>query len=203
MSESRYILVALIIITVALSGCVMNGITSAPSTASPVTPTQTSVVIVENEEEIPVPVLVSPTVTTPVVTPELAIPSSAELETGEKKQPYPYTLRSMPQFLYFDTYSGVNTYLQNRYPDRPTDFYDVSTLEGYYREYVNDSVQKQYLDDLIENIDDRSYLPQERARIAVSLIQHIPYKVTTRTYYPYEVLYYNSGKCEDKSILAA
>jgi len=202
-SGFRCILVALIIIAVMLSGCVMNGSTSAPSTPPQVTPTQTSVVIVENEEEIPVPVLESPTVTTPVVTPEPAIPPVAELEIGKNKQSYPYTTRSQSQFLYFDTYSGVNTYLQERYPDRPTDFYNVSTLEGYYREYVNDPVQKVYLDDLIENIHDRSDLPQERARIAVSLIQHIPYKVTTRTYYPYEVLSYNSGKCEDKSILAA
>jgi hypothetical protein len=195
--------VALIIVVVAFSGCVMDGSTSAPSPPSPVTPTQTSFVIVENEEEIQVPVLESPAVTTPPVTPEPAIPSVAELETGKKKQSYPYTLRSQSQFLYFDTYSGVNAYLQDRYPNRPTDFYDVSKLEGYYREYVNDSVQEHYLDDLIDNINDRSYLPQERARIAVSLIQHIPYKVTSRTYYPYEVLYYDSGKCEDKSILAA
>jgi len=158
-------------------------------------------VIVETEAETPVPA--TPAVTAAAATPKPTIPSAAELETGKKKQSYPYTTRSMSQFLYYNTYTGVNTYLQDRYPDRPTDFYDVSSLEGYYRQYVNDSVQKKYLDDLIDNIHDRSDLPQERARIAINLIQHIPYKVTPRTYYPYEVLYYNSGKCEDKSILAA
>jgi len=200
-SGSRCILVALIIGVVALSGCVMDGSTSTPSPSSPVTPTQTSFVIVENEEVIPAPVLTPVTTTTP--TPEPTIPPVAELEIGKRKQSYPYTTRSLSQYLYYNTYTGVNSYLQERYPDRPTDFYNAASLEGYYRQYVSDPVQKKYLDDLIENIRDRSDLPQERARIAISLIQHIPYTVTSHTYYPYEVLYSNSGKCEDKSILIA
>lgn len=200
-SGSRCILVAFIIIAVAFSGCVMNGSTSASSTPSQVTPTQTSFVIVENVEEVPAPVLTS--VTTSAITPEPTIPPVAELEIGKRKQSYPYTTRSQSQFLYYDIYVGVNSYLQERYPNRPTDFYNTASLEGYYRQYVSDPVQKKYLDDLIENIRDRSDLPQERARIAISLIQHIPYTVTSHTYYPYEVLSYNSGKCEDKSILAA
>jgi len=194
-------LVALIVIAVALSGCVMNGSTTSPSPPSQVTPSQTSFVIVEDEEVIPAPVLTS--VTTPTTTPEPLIPPVAELETGKRKQSYPYTTRSQSQYLYYNTYTGVNSYLEGRYPDRPTDFYNAASLEGYYRQYVSDPVQKKYLDDLIENIRDRSDLPQERARIAISLIQHIPYTVTSHTYYPYEVLSYNSGKCEDKSILAA
>ena len=202
MSGSSGTLVALIIIAVALSsGCVMNGSTSAPSTPSQVMPTQTSFVIVENEEVIPAPVLTS--VTTSIITPEPTLPSVAELEIGKRKQSYPYTTRSQSQYLYYNTYTGVNSYLQKRYPNRPTDFYNAASLEGYYRQYVSDPVQKKYLDDLIGNIHDRSDLPQERARIAISLIQHIPYTVTSHTYYPYEVLSYNSGKCEDKSILAA
>lgn len=203
MSGFCRILLVILIVAVVFSGCTMNKSTPVPPSPAQPTPTQTSFVIVETEKESPAPVQTSPAVTTPVVTAEPTIPAAADLETGRIKQIYPYTIRSLSQFLYYDTYDGVNTYLQNRYPDRPTDFYNVSTLETYYRDYVNDPVQKKYLDDLIDNIHDRSELPQERARIAISLVQHIPYKVTSRTYYPYEVLYYDAGKCEDKSILLA
>lgn len=198
------ILLALLIGAIVCSGCVTDkGAMQAPSPLSSPSPTQTSYVVVETETTAPTPVPTTGEVAAPAATTVPPAPSVADIETGKKKQAYPYTLRSMSQFLYFDTYDGVNSYLQDRYPDRPTDFYNVSTLETYYREYVSDPVQKKYLDDLIGNIHDRSGLPQERARIAISLIQNIPYKVTSRTYYPYEVLYYDEGKCEEKSILAA
>lgn len=198
------IIMVLVLCAIVVSGCLAGkNATTGPSLVSSLSPTQTSYVLVETETTKPTSIPATVEVTTQPVTTVPTIPTLADLETGKKKQAYPYTLRSMSQFLYFDTYEGVNTYLQERYPDRPSDFYNISTLESYYREYVSDPVQKKYLDDLIDNIHDRSGLPQERARIAVSLIQHIPYKVTTRTYYPYEVLYYDAGKCEEKSILAA
>lgn len=192
----------LIIGVLVCSGCLADrSAAPVPTSLSSPTPEETSYVVVETETTAPDSTPAK--VTMPAVTTESPTPSVADLETGKTKQSYPYIIRSMSQFLYFDTYDGVNTYLQERYPDRPSDFYNVSTLETYYREYVSDPVQKKYLDDFIDNIHDRSYLPQERARLAISLIQHIPYKVTSRTYYPYEVLYYDQGKCEEKSILAA
>lgn len=203
-SGSWCIILVLFISVFVCSGCVTDkNTTKVPVSVTPPSPTPTSYVIVETETPSPTTVPAHPEVTTPAVTTIPPTPSVAALETGEKKQIYPYTIRGMAQTLYFDTYDGVDTYLQNQYPDRPSDFYNVSTLEAYYQDYVSDPVQKKYLDDIIDNIHDRSYLPQERARIAISLIQHIPYKVTSRTYYPYEVLSYNSGKCEEKSILAA
>jgi len=171
-------------------------------------PGQTSVVIVEPEPLTPPPAAAALTVTVgpaPANTtvPAPVLPSTATLENGKKKLAYPYAIRSRSQFLYYNTYDGVRDYLRDRYPDRPTDFYNVSTLEDYYRQYVSDPMQKTYLDAFVENIRERSELPPERARIAVSLIQHIPYAPTNRTLYPYEVLYYDMGKCEDKSILMA
>lgn len=166
-------------------------------------PTMTSFVIVETETVTPSPVPPGPATATPVITAEPTIPPQDVLETGGKKKPFAYAIRSRSQFLYYTTYDGVRDYLRDRYPDRPTDFYNLSTLEVYYRQYVSDPVQRSYLDAFVENLNDRSTLRPERARIAVSLIQHIPYAETTRTLYPYEVLYYDMGKCEDKSILMA
>ena len=193
----------LIVFFLFLSGCS----TTNDKEATLPSPTQTSVVIVETQTPAPVPTTLPPTVTTVPATVNSttgpALPSTAMLETGMKKQEYPYAIHARSQFLYYNTYDGVRDYLRDRYPDRPTDFYTVSTLEDYYRQYVSDPVQKTYLDAFVENIRKRSELPPERVRIAVSLIQHIPYAETSRTLYPYEVLYYDMGKCEDKSILMA
>jgi hypothetical protein len=202
-SKTSGLALILIVFLICFSGCSTTGekITTTPS------PAQTSVVIVETETRAPLPTTLPLTVTTVPVTVNgtnpPALPSTAKLETGAKKQAYPYAIRELSQFLYYNTYDGVRDYLRDRYPDRPTDFYNVSTLENYYRHYVSDPVQKRYLDAFVENIRKRSELPPERARIAVSLIQHIPYAATPRTLYPYEVLYYDMGKCEDKSILMA
>ena len=182
----------------------MTGDTAKPSPA----PGPASVVIVASEPTTPVPAATAvPVNVTPahagITTAPPTLPSAAMLETGEKRQAYMYAIRARSQFLYYDTYDGVGEYLRDRYPDRPTDFYNESRLENYYRQYVSDPVQKTYLDAFVENIRERSELPQERVRVAVSLIQHIPYADTPRTLYPYEVLYYDRGKCEDKAILMA
>ncbi|MFA6333334.1 MAG: hypothetical protein WCX22_10300 [Methanoregula sp.] len=196
------LLFLLIVLTLG-SGCVMTG-GSAGTTPAP-SPTTTSFVIVETETaaQDPVPATLVPTVNaTPAIT-AAAVPPRDVLESGGEKKPFEYSIRTRSQLLYYTTYDGVRDYLRDRYPDRPTDFYNISTLEDYYRQYVSDPVQKSYLDAFVENVNDRSTLRPDRARIAVSLIQHIPYAETARTLYPYEVLYYDMGKCEDKSILMA
>jgi hypothetical protein len=202
-SKTCGLVLILVFFLICFSGCATTG---DKGTITP-SPTQTSVVIVDTEPVTPVPTALPVTMTAVPVTVNSttgpALPPTTTLEKGPKKQAYPYALRDLSQFLYYTSYDGVRDYLLERYPDRPTDFYNVSTLKNYYRQYVSDPVQKKYLDAFVENIRERSELPPERARIAVSLIQHIPYAETPRTLYPYEVLYYDMGKCDDKSILMA
>jgi hypothetical protein len=187
-----------------IAGCLAPG--NNTSLTTPTTPRTSSVTVIEvttTPTLVPENVTITPPLPAAAITPNVTLPGAATLETGPKKQAYPYAIRTRSQFLYLDTYDGVVDYLQNQYPDRPTDFYNPATLGPYYRQYVSDPVQKKYLADFILNIHDRSELPEERVRIAVSLIQHIPYALTPRTLYPYEVLHYDMGKCDDKSILMA
>jgi len=196
------ILAVLMVSVLIAAGCVDPGDT--PPVTTPAT-IQTSSATVIGDTTPPVPETIATPSPVPAATlaPTTTLPQLAALETGAKKQAYPYAMRTRSQFLYLTTYDGVVDYLQKKYPDRPTDFYNPSTLETYYRQYVSDPVQEKYLADFVQDIHDRNELQEERVRIAVSLIQHIPYAPTTRTLYPYEVLHYDMGKCEDKSILMA
>ncbi|MDD4138421.1 MAG: hypothetical protein PHT99_11115 [Methanoregula sp.] len=205
MSATHGIVLICLIFVILCPGCTMTGDNAGTTPAATPSPTGTSYVIVETEPETPLP-------TTPVVNvTEISMntsvatkpPSAETLETGTNKQAYPYVIRSMSQFLYFNTYEGVLDYLQDKYPARPKDFFSSAPSENDYRQYISDPVQKSCIDGFVENIRDRSDLPQERVRIAVSLVQHIPYNTSSGNLYPYEVLYYNAGRSGDKSILAA
>jgi hypothetical protein len=69
--------------------------------------------------------------------------------------------------------------------------------------------QDEYLKPLIESIVKRSPAPDDPAKIAISLVQHVPYtrnqpfNTSSGWLYPYETLYRNAGTSADKSILAA
>jgi len=196
------ILAVLLVSVLIIAGCLAPGESTPVTTPATI---QTSSATVIEVTTPPVPETIATTSPPPAakITPNATLPQGTIMETGAKKQAYSYAIRTRSQFLYLTTYDGVADYLQKKYPDRPTDFYNPSTLEPYYRQYVSDPVQEKYLADFVRNIHDRSELREERVRIAVSLIQHIPYAPTTRTLYPYEVLHYDMGKCEDKSILMA
>lgn len=200
------VLLAILAAALILAGCLAPGTGTSPAVPSATPASSVTVIDLTTSPTLVPATSPAPTgISAPSVnsTTEAPLPSSSSLETGPKKQDYPYVIRTRTQELYLTTYEGVGDYLRTQYPDRPTDFYNPATLGQYYRQYISDPVQKKYLADFIGNIHDRSELPEERARIAVSLIQHIPYAPTTRTLYPYEVLQYDMGKCEDKSILMA
>lgn len=54
---------------------------------------------------------------------------------------------------------------------------------------------------MTDEIRNESGNSDDQARIAISLVQHIPYKEESLHRYPYEVLYEGSGVCQEKSIL--
>jgi len=112
---------------------------------------------------------------------------------GEKK----YQIR-------FLTYGGLNDYLSN-IPRAITYYADQSepTTKDFIFRNINNKVQKPFLEPLVQAI--RSAAPSEadQVRIAISLVQNIPYRNDDSNRYPYEVLYTNSGNCEEKSELLA
>jgi len=88
-----------------------------------------------------------------------------------------------------------------------------SSLPGSDREVIARLLanpdQDAYLKPLIESIAKRSPAPHAPAKIAISLVQHVPYtgnkpfNASSDWLYPYETLYRNAGTSADKSILAA
>lgn len=79
---------------------------------------------------------------------------------------------------------------------------------------VNYEAQKELLAPLIVKIQNSTYDKVDQARVAISLVQNIPYGTTDKkilfasgeinySLYPYEVIYYNQGICGEKSALMA
>lgn len=75
----------------------------------------------------------------------------------------------------------------------------------YYLKYIDEPTQKRGLDQVVRQIKSRTSNPEDQVRIAVSLVQNIPYTENTSTsnrlQFPYETLYVNYGVCSDKSVL--
>ena len=73
--------------------------------------------------------------------------------------------------------------------------------------YVNESIQRVELQNLASKIKQLTPNEDDQARIAISLVQNIPYDwnaLSTNSLdwkYPYEVLYTNTGVCSQKSML--
>jgi len=89
-----------------------------------------------------------------------------------------------------------------------------SNLAEYYLDYLSSSTQRHYLNKLIEAIWQHAKNLDEQARIAINLVQRIPYDIDkprfemkydpyTRIRYPYEVIADNKGICCEKSLLLA
>ena len=147
----------------------------------------------------------------------LPIPTTENYETGLTSRTFPYVLRGQSGTINLNLYSGV----YNEISSEPT-LYQCTRYNGdsspctsnelqqYYLDYVNKPDQEKYLDNLVNSIKAKTSNQDDQARIAISLVQNIPYDYaklnggnTGNTRYPYEVLYANKGVCEEKSLLLA
>ena len=76
-------------------------------------------------------------------------------------------------------------------------------------EFLENEVQNEFMRPFIEMIRKRSITSDDQAKIAISLVQRIPYngnrytRTATDWYYPYETLHTNKGSTADKSVLLA
>jgi hypothetical protein len=177
----------------------------------------------------PVPVTTTAPVTGPgvtthestVVTTETAIPAKTAVSTvsstvAKPLNPTPTTLPpikvpagSIAQY-YIYTLNGKSDIIPLALPTSVYQDYarkaSPSAKEGnstYFLAYINDEEQQQYVTALANAIKLKSDSPDDQARIAVSLVQHIPYRDGTQYRYPYEVLYKGEGVCGEKSMLLA
>jgi hypothetical protein len=125
---------------------------------------------------------------------------------------YHYTLRGVSSEIAFTVYEGLYNYLVSS-EDSSVSYYfgqqpsskeinRIVTLR-----YVNEDSEKGELRNLVSAIQQITPNEDDQARIAISLVQNIPYdwnSLSTTSFdwkYPYEVLYSNIGVCSEKSRL--
>jgi hypothetical protein len=125
---------------------------------------------------------------------------------------FPYTLDGQSYNLTVTLYGGLNDFLsiQNGYE---YEYYSNNVpsseeLESDVAEQVMDQPdQGRLIDGLVTSIENITADKDDQARIAVSIVQNIQYdwsEVNSDSLkYPYQVLYTDSGICEDKSELLA
>jgi hypothetical protein len=149
--------------------------------------------------------------------------ASKNYETGLTSKIFAYVLRGKSATINVILYSGVYDEISSK--ERPAACirynYDTSPctneeIRQYYLKYLDDPDQKKYLDSLVKSIESASSVKDDQARIAISLVQQIPYDYNKfsrlssstsasieKTRYPYEVLYDGKGVCSEKSVLLA
>jgi hypothetical protein len=95
-------------------------------------------------------------------------------------------------------------------PVSGTDPCPEDKVARYYRGIIDRPEEKPYLDRLVRAIREKTDVRDDQARIAISLVQQIPYGINNSYAYgngylrtPAMVLYDRSGICDEKSLLLA
>jgi hypothetical protein len=141
---------------------------------------------------------------------EAVDPSKMWAEPAIRK--LPYTLRGKRNSIRITVYKGLDEYLDGlprvlKYDEPPS---AATDFKADWLRYVQDqSQQKEGLHELISEIRKAAFGDDDRARIAISLVQNIPFDTAhwerQVTYagarFPYQVLYDQAGVCGEKSLL--
>jgi hypothetical protein len=139
-----------------------------------------------------------------IITPHQGEPE----ETGPKENTFEYLLRGSVGYINFTVYKGVNDYFaglprEYQYYGIPPSDRDLELI------FIDDEKQRKYIKQLVEIIKSKTNNSDDQVRIAVSLVQLIPYdwegyyNGSIKNRYPYQVLYEDKGVCEEKSRLLA
>ncbi|MEM4496394.1 MAG: hypothetical protein QXM06_03760 [Archaeoglobaceae archaeon] len=130
------------------------------------------------------------------------------LNLSPKNVEYEYCLYGTKKKLQFTVYGGLKEYLEEQprsfvcRPRCPSD-------EEIRLKFINQPEQMIEIKKLVEEIRKIAQIRDEQARIAISLVQLIPYDYKKlngselKERYPYEVLYDRAGICGEKSMLLA
>jgi predicted nucleic acid binding AN1-type Zn finger protein len=128
--------------------------------------------------------------------------------TGGKDEQFSYTLRGRSGTIDLTVYEGLRDYLAAI----PRSYYCTPrcpTAQELELRIIDEPEQDRILRSLVEAIEAETDTINDRARIAISLVQTIPYDYegyesdSLNSRYPYEVLYDGRGVCGEKSKLLA
>jgi hypothetical protein len=125
------------------------------------------------------------------------------LKTGAVSKSFPYVLRGQSGTVNLTMYQGVSGEIAKEDP------YSYVGEKDRYQKFIYLPVQNPFLVSLVDAIREKTADPDDQVRIAVSLVQQIPYdqemldKGTLEIRYPYQTLLDNKGVCCEKSVLLA
>jgi hypothetical protein len=135
---------------------------------------------------------------------------ASSFKTNPNSVDYTYILRGSRGHITYTVYGGLSDYLKGL-PKEIT--YEAGgtppTDTDFLMRDLNDENQKQFLDPLVDQIKSITPNQDDQARIAISLVQNIPYDMSSfkagniEGKYPYETLYTDTGVCSQKSELLA
>ena len=128
---------------------------------------------------------------------------SEQFKTEAKVVCLKFTYNSEPWIMNYTVYKGMNTYLTTLSRSLPFG----STTRDFIMIDINQEEQREFLLPLVTSIEKITENKDDQARIAISIIQNIPYdwvkfntsNITSK--FPYEVLYTQKGVCGEKSDL--
>jgi len=138
----------------------------------------------------------------------------SQYQSNPKNISLEYILRGERGEINFVAYEGMYNYLLNL----PNSFYysngNGSIRQNFKFKKINEAEQRELLLPLVVEIQNAVSDKTEQARIAISLVQRIPYKESEKTIvvgfnrinysrFAYEVLYEMQGACEGRSELLA
>jgi hypothetical protein len=125
-----------------------------------------------------------------------------------------FILRSQIYLQPILVYRGLNDYLSTQQSwtytvSRYEDPSEEEVLRVYAERWINQPNQERLIDPVVETIQNITSNKDDQARIAISLVQNIPYDFqgyqsnSNNNKYPYQVLYSGTGVCGEKSKLLA
>jgi hypothetical protein len=136
-------------------------------------------------------------------------------QTNPKSVTLKYILRGEKSEIDFVVYSGMVDYISNISKTISYNKNEKPLRKDFKIKKINEEEQRQLLLSLLTKIQNIAEEKKDQARIAISMVQNIPYgesekNITIRSSnhinysrYPYEVLYDMQGACEGRSELLA
>ena len=139
---------------------------------------------------------------------ENPVPAREQLYSQPKTVQFNYTINGEKASMEYTVYEGLSNYLaglERTIYCRPI----CPSNSSIQTRYIDNTPQIEALEAFSEAIDNLSSSPDERRKIAISLVQNIPYDEeavetdNTIDRYPYQVLYDAKGVCGEKTRLLA
>ena len=130
----------------------------------------------------------------------------SKFKVNSKKINMKYVLNGRDKSISFTVYKGLNDHLAGL--DGSISYYTTPpTTKDFLMRDLNDKDSKEFLNEFVDKIKGMSNDKNTQARIAINLVQNIPYDYESfysndiQGKYPYEVLYKQIGVCGEKTKL--